>query len=154
MSLKRLIIATALGAAVGAVGVYTRQPDNSAQLLAADAMIAVAQKDAAAAKAELAIANEIAAANFAALEAVKADLAHQAAVAARAQAAERKRAADLKTALKRIHNAKPSEDGPIAPVLRRELDDLRLDGVRPDGGGAPAADTPNETPIGADDGSG
>ena len=127
---------------------------ESARVLAADAMLAVATTKLAAKETELATAAEINAANLAALAAVKADLDRQAIIAAKAQQAERKRAADLKTALKRIHNAPKSDDGPVAPVLRRELDDLRLDSVRPDGSGDAPANPTDQNPIGADDGSG
>lgn len=151
MSLSRIIAGVALA---GLAYTTTQWSGSSAQIVAADAMLAVAEKKVADAQRELATANEINEANIAALAAIKEDLERQAAIAARAQAAERKRAADLQTALKRIKNAPKSEDGPIAPVLRRELDDLRTDSVRPDGNGAPPADPTNQDPSGADDGSG
>lgn len=138
-----------LASLAGAAYMGSGWSSDSARLLAADAMLAGAQKKLDAANRDLATANEINEANIAALAAVKADLERQAAIAARAQAAAQRRDADLKTALKRIKNAPKSEDGPIAPVLRRELDDLRTDGVRPDGGGTPAANTAHEDPGGA-----
>lgn len=158
MSLSRIIAGVALGAAGVA---YSGWSGDSARLVAADAILAVAQTDLTGAKKDLKTAREkledaaaINAANLIALDAWKAEVERQTALAAKAQAAERKRAADLQTALKRIKNAPKSEDGPIAPVLRRELDDLRTDSVRPDGNGAPAADPTNQDPSGADDGSG
>ena len=153
MNLSRIIAAAAL-AGLGVV--YSEWTGDAGRLTASTALIDVANTKLAAAKAELATAAEINAANIAAINAMQADLERQAVIAARAQQAERKRAADLKTALKRIHNAPKSDDGAIAPVLRRELDDLRLNGVRPVGDGpsvAPANPT-NENPISPDDGSG
>ena len=151
MNLSRIIAASAL-AGLGVV--YSEWTGDATRLTASTALIDVANTKLAAAKAELATAAEINAANIAAINAMQADLERQAVIAARAQQAERKRAADLKTALKRIKNASPSEDGPIAPVLRRELDDLRLNGVRPDGSGDAPANPTNENPISPDDGSG
>lgn len=119
------------------------------RVTAAAIALDVQQKELAAAKRDLATAAEINEANLAAILEVKAEAERQAAIAIKAKAAEAKRSADLKTALKRIKNAPKSEDGPIAPVLRRELDDLRTDGVRPDGGGTPAANTAHEDPGGA-----
>jgi hypothetical protein len=142
MNLSRIIAGVL---AVGLAYTTSSWSGESAKVLAADAMLAVANKDLTAAKAEAALANEIAAANVAALDAVKADLARQAAIAAKAQAAERKRAADLKTALKRIHNNAPkSSDGPVAPVLRDALD-----GLRPDGDGDAPSDPADANPSGA-----
>ena len=151
MNLSRIIAATAL-AGLGIV--YSEWTGDATRLTASTALIDVANTKLAAKEAELATAAEINAANLAALAAVKADLDRQAIIAAKAQQAERKRAADLKTALKRIHNAPKSDDGPVAPVLRRELDDLRLDSVRPDGSGDAPANPTNENPISPDDGSG
>lgn len=151
MNLSRIIAAAAL-AGLGVV--YSEWTGDAGRLTASVALVDVANTKLAAAKKDLATAEEINQANLAALAAVQADLERQAIIAAKAQQAERKRAADLKTALKRIHNAPKSDDGPVAPVLRRELDDLRLDSVRPDGSGDAPANPTNETPIGADDGSG
>lgn len=151
MNLSRIIAAAAL-AGLGIV--YSEWTGDAGRLTASVALVDVANTKLAAAHKDLAQAEEINQANLAALAAVKADLDRQAIIAAKAQQAERKRAADLKTALKRIHNAPKSEDGPIAPVLRRELDDLRIDSVRPDGSGDAPANPTNETPTGADDGSG
>lgn len=151
MSLSRIIAGVALA---GLAYTSTGWSGEAARVAASAALIDVANTKLASAHKDLALAEEINQANLAALAAVKADLERQAAIAAKAQMAERKRAADLKTALKRIHNAPKSDDGPVAPVLRRELDDLRLNGVRPDGNSDAPANPTNENPIGADDGSG
>ena len=153
MNLSRIIAAAAL-AGLGVV--YSEWTGDAGRLTAADAMLAVANTKLTAANKDLAGAKETSQANLNAFNAERAARVKEAQVAAKAQAAERKRAADLKTALKRIHNAPKSDDGAIAPVLRRELDDLRLNGVRPVGDGpsvAPANPT-NENPISPDDGSG
>ena len=57
------------------------------------------------------------------------DIAVQQKLTAKAERAARERDASLKHALKRIADAPQSDDGNIAPVLKRELDSLRADRV-------------------------
>ena len=87
--------------------------------------------------------------NYKAFEAERADRIRFAAIAAKSQQAAKQRDATLQTALKRIRHAPQSDDGPISPVLRRELDDLGSDSVRPNMVSDPAADAPSEAPSGA-----
>lgn len=67
--------------------------------------------------------------NQAALAALEQEVERQKALAVKAERTARARDASLKQALKRIADAPLSEDGPIAPVLKRELDGLRTDPV-------------------------
>lgn len=67
--------------------------------------------------------------NQAALEALEQEVERQKGLAVKAERTARARDASLKQALKRIADAPLSEDGPIAPVLKRELDSLRTDPV-------------------------
>ena len=83
-------------------------------------------------------------ANIATLAQIKADLARQAEVTAKFEALAAKRGAALKATLKRIEDAPATDDGPVAPVLGRELDRLRNDGA----GDAPA-DRDHQDPVGA-----
>lgn len=83
-------------------------------------------------------------ANMATLEAIKADLARQAEIATKFEKQARARGAALKATLKRIEDAPATDDGPVAPVLGRELDRLRNDGA----GDAPA-DRDHQDPVGA-----
>lgn len=83
-------------------------------------------------------------ANIQTLAAIKEDLARQAKVAAKYEALANKRGAALKATLKRIEDAPLTDDGPIAPVLGRELDELRNDG-----NGKPPADGDHKDPVGA-----
>lgn len=83
-------------------------------------------------------------ANIATLAAIKEDLARQEKVAAKYEALANKRGAALKATLKRIEDAPLTDDGPIAPVLGRELDRLRNDGA----GDAPA-DRDHQDTVGA-----
>lgn len=99
-----------------------------ARIEAADALIAVANKEVENAKAV----NE---GNQAAFDAMQREIERQKALAAKFQAEARKRTAATTQAMKRISDAPASSDGPVAPVLRIELDSLRV--VQP-GGDAPA----------------
>lgn len=73
---------------------------------------------------------------------LKADVARERAVRTKAEASARARAQALNEALKRISHAPASDDGPVAPVLSRELDGLR---VVP-GGSNPPPDGDHEDP--------
>jgi hypothetical protein len=85
-------------------------------------------------------------ANLAALEAVKASVVAAQAARVKAEADAHKRSVALQSALKRIANAPQTDDGPVAPILRGQLDELgRLQLVAPSN---PAADRPNENPGG------
>ena len=99
-----------------------------ARLEAADALIAVANKEVADAKAV----NE---GNQAAFDASQRRIESLTAIVAKYQAEARKRTATNTQAMKRIADAPASSDGPVAPILRIELDSLRV--VQP-GGDAPA----------------
>lgn len=107
-----------------------------AQVEAADAMIAVATKQVEEAKAL----NE---GNKAAFDAMQRDIERLTKIAAKFQAEARKRTAATTQAMKRIADAPASMDGPVAPILRTELDSLHdaapnsLRVVQP-GGDAPA----------------
>jgi hypothetical protein len=68
---------------------------------------------------------------LAAVERLKADVKRQSALAAKYDGIARQRDVALKNALKRISDAPTSEDGPVAPVLQRELDSLRVVGGEP-----------------------
>lgn len=83
-------------------------------------------------------------ANMATLEAIKADLARQAEIATKFEKQARARGAALKATLKRIEDAPATDDGPVAPVLGRELERLRNDGA-----GQPATDRDHQDPAGA-----
>lgn len=83
-------------------------------------------------------------ANMATLEQIKADLARQAQVAAKFETLAAKRGAALKATLKRIEDAPATDDGPVAPVLSRELHGLRVPG-----NGEPPADRHHEDSTGA-----
>jgi hypothetical protein len=99
-----------------------------AQIEAADAMIAVATKQVEEAKAL----NE---GNKAAFDAMQREIERQKKIAAKFQADARKRTVSNTEAMKRISDAPATSDGPVAPVLRIELDSLRV--VQP-GGDTPA----------------
>ncbi len=74
-------------------------------------------------------------ANAAALAELKAESARELAALAADRAASRQRATRLQTIQKEIADAPPSDDAPLAPVLRRALERLR--------GGAGAAAPPH-----------
>lgn len=99
-----------------------------AQVEAADAMIAVANRAVEEAKAL----NE---GNKAAFDAMARDIERWQKIAAKFQAEARKRTVSTTEAMKRISDAPASSDGPVAPVLRIELDSLR---TVPPGSDAPA----------------
>jgi len=117
MSLARFIATALLAGTVGFAGRPIVAPDPNAALAKANA--------------DRAMLEQINEANLKAIEAVRADLERQAKIASQAQAVANKRAAELASTKKRIRNAPKSFDGPVAPVLRRELDELRTDSVRP-----------------------
>jgi hypothetical protein len=156
MSLSRIIAAVSVA---GMAGMYAWKPQDTARLAAADAMLAVAHKRLSELDADRAALEQINNANLMALESVKADLERQAQIAEAAQATANKRAAELNASKKRIKHAPKSFDGPVAPVLRRELDELRADGVRPvvdvgapadaSGAGGARADQPGEPDVSA-----
>lgn len=83
----------------------------------------------------------------AALESVKADLDRQAQTAAKFETIARNRDKALRDALKRIANAPSTEDGPVAPVLARELEQLRV--VAGPAGPATSPDSDRGDPSGA-----
>jgi hypothetical protein len=125
MNLSTILAGGSMAALAIVYVLWTKQVnERDAQIDAAATLIDLQQKHLAEEKAI----NE---SNVAALKAMDEHLKRQAEIAARAQATAAKKAADLKFVLKRIKNAPKSDDGPVAPVLRRELDDLRSDGVRP-----------------------
>lgn len=64
-------------------------------------------------------------ANIAELEGLQADLDRQAEVSLRFEDLARARTAELNEALRRIADAPANDDGPVAPVLARELERLR-----------------------------
>jgi hypothetical protein len=85
-------------------------------------------------------------ANLAALEAVKADVVAAQAARQKAEADAHKRSVALNNALKRIANAPVSDDGPVSPILRDQLNELRW--VQPVAPSNPAPDRVNENPGG------
>ena len=109
-----------------------------------DAIILTHQAALAMADKAVAQAEQVNAENVAAVERLKAQAAASAAAAAKAQTLARSRDAALQQALRRIKNAPSELDGPVAPILRGELERLR---VVP--GAAPAPDSPDEAPSGA-----
>ena len=150
MNLSQMIALAAL--AFGAWQ-YVGHSGDGARLSAAGAMLGVQQTTIDAKNRELESAIAISEANRKAFEAEKAERTRIERIAFDQKVAATKRAADLQTALKRIHNAPKSFDGPIAPVLRHELDDLRADGVRPvpdAGDAAPNGADPSPTGAPAD----
>jgi hypothetical protein len=111
-----------------------------------------AERDAAVAMVDVSIqqvnqAKAVNEANLAALEAVKASVVAAQAARQKAEADAHKRSVALNNALKRIANAPQTDDGPVAPILRGQLDELgRVLVVEPSN---PTADRPNENPGGA-----
>jgi hypothetical protein len=138
MSLTTYLAAGGLLAVAVVYGLWTWDSrTKSAQIEAATAIIDVQQGQIAQAK----LANET---NMATLTQIKADLARQASVTAKFETLARDRGFALSKALKRINDAPKSDDGDLAPVLRRELS-----GLRPDGDGKPAPDGVDKDPAGS-----
>jgi hypothetical protein len=59
------------------------------------------------------------------------------------------RRARINSILKEVHNAPASDDGPVAPVLERVLDSLRVDYASPDGADAVAGGEGNDPGVDA-----
>ncbi len=123
-----------------------------AQVEAADALIAVANKQVEEAKAL----NE---GNKAAFDAMQREIERQKKIAAKFQAEARKRTVSNTEAMKRISDAPASSDGPVAPVLRIELDSLRTvppgsdaaaNGADQNGNAGPAPADPSGVPAEAE----
>lgn len=87
-------------------------------------------------------------ANVAENQRLRDELARQQAIAVKAERARRALDFSTKQALKRIANAPTTDDGPVAPVLRTELDSLRAPAVDGQPG---TADSPNAGGIGHPD---
>lgn len=138
MNLSTYLIGGAFLAVAITYGAWTWQAkDYRAKLAARDVTIA-ALNDA------VIEAKGVNDANMATLAAIKADLARQAEIATKFEKQARARGAELKATLKRIEDAPATDDGPIAPVLGRELERLRNDGA-----GVAPADRDHQDPAGA-----
>lgn len=135
MNLSQMI---ALAAVAFGAWSYVSGNVSKARLEAAASLLDVQQQNNEQVQRERDEARALADANYKAFMAEKAERARIEKIASDARAAATKRAADLATALKRIKNAPKSFDGPVAPVLRHELDDLRAGSVRPDAGNGDA----------------
>lgn len=132
------------GLTLACVALYVMWSLSAAEVRTRDAKLQTAAVTVETANKAVAAAKQTNRDNLDAIAAMRTREAKALADAAKFQKAADERAAALNKALRRIANAPKTDDGPLAPVLRRELDSMRT--VFPPGTASP--DGADEDPGG------